>query len=201
MNIVDRNPPLRPRSLRPFPAEPVDAAAFFRWCEGQEGRFELVAGKIIIMPRASRNHARVMVRIATALTAALGPGAYDVSAAHLGVQTGAGIRYPDVLVDPADRDGAERSSDAPLFIAEILSTWSVGIDMIEKAAEYTGLDSLKGYAVFSQDEPRAWIWRRGPEGWPLRPEMVEGRDAVLPLPGLDAALSFVQIYRGIGPAS
>jgi hypothetical protein len=60
------------------------------------------------------------------------------------------------------------------------------------------LTSLQTYAVFSQNEPKVWVWQRGEAGLPNRPELLEGRDARLDIPALGATLALADIYRGIG---
>ena len=68
--------------------------------------------------------------------------------------------------------------------------------MHEKAADYMSLPSLQAYLVASQDEPIVWLWRRGPEGWPAAPEMIEGRNGAVEILGVKLELG--AIYRGIG---
>ena len=189
---------VRDRRLRvqdpPPPSAPVGRAAFLCWAQAVEGRYELVKGRVVMTTRVSRNHAKVALGIAAALFARLDRDQYQVSSAGFGVETAAGIRYPDAVVDPAGRDGSELTTDAPLFIAEVLSPSSIAVDMIEKAAEYRQIESLTAYAVFSQDEPRVWVWRKGENGWPAAPAMIEGEDAALEIPALGVAFPLREIY-------
>jgi Uma2 family endonuclease len=193
MNVIDRERRFRVPDLPPPPA-PVEQAAFLRWVQRQEGRYELVKGRVVMMTGVSRNHAKVALRIAALLYASLDRTLFQVSSADFGVQTPAGIRYPDVMVDPAGRDGSELTTDAPIFIAEVLSPSSIAIDMVEKAAEYRQIESLTAYAVFAQDEPRVWAWIKGENGWPGNPTMIEGPDAALEIPALRASVPLRAIY-------
>jgi Uma2 family endonuclease len=193
MNVIDRERRFRVPDLPPPPA-PVEQAAFLRWVQRQEGRYELVKGRVVMMTGVSRNHAKVALRIAALLYASLDRTLFQVSSADFGVQTPAGIRYPDVMVDPAGRDGSELTTDAPIFIAEVLSPSSIAIDMVEKAAEYRQIESLTAYAVFAQDEPRVWAWIKGENGWPGNPAMIEGPDAALEIPALRASVPLRAIY-------
>ena len=42
----------------------IDKAAFLAWAEGREGRYELVRGRVVMMTGFSRNHGRIVMRIA-----------------------------------------------------------------------------------------------------------------------------------------
>lgn len=189
---------LTQRSLRiqdpPPPPAPVDRATFLRWAQTVEGRYEWVEGRIVMMVRVTRNHAKAASAIVVALASRLDRDRYQISSADFGVETPTGIRYPDVMVDPADRDGSELTTDAPIFIAEVLSPSSIAVDMVEKAAEYRQIESLTAYAVFSQDEPRVWVWIKGESCWPAAPAMIEGRDAALNIPSLRVTLPLAEIY-------
>lgn len=179
---------------------PLAAAqdAFLLWAAEQEGRHELVGGQVVMMAPVNRAHAVLSVRIAAALFRQVDPDRFDVTGPDFGVRTQAGVRSPDVMVDL--RSGsASRAAEAPVLIGEILSPSSIAIDMLTKTSEYTALPSLQLYVVFSQDEPRAWLWQRDDQGaFPDRPVMIAGADAVLSIPSLEAALPLGELYRGIG---
>lgn len=178
---------------------PLDADAFLRWAEGREGRYEFSGGRIEMMVGASRNHAAVAFDLAMALASRIDRGLWRVTSAELGVQIGETIRCPDVLVEPSGADGRENVTAAPVLIAEVLSPSSVALDLTTKTREYTSLASLRVYLVASQDEPRIWVWRRGADGtFPLDPDAIEGRDAMLALPEFGIDVPLAEIYRGIG---
>jgi Uma2 family endonuclease len=198
MNLIERQQSFGVLRDEPAPPPPVDRETFQRWAERQEGHYELVRGKVVMMVDVSRNHARIVTRLIVALSSSLDPDHYEIAATDFGVNTSAGRRYPDILIEPASTDGKGRTADTPLFIAEVLSPSNESVDLVEKAAEYTELTSLHTYAVFSQDEPKVWVWERGEGGFPEKPELIEGRDAQLDIPALGARLSLAQLYRGIG---
>lgn len=72
------------------------------------------------------------------------------------------------------------------------------IDQVDKAAEYMAIGSVAAYAVFSQEEPRAWIWSRGETAWPQTPDEIRGSDASMEVPTLGLMLHLAPIYKGIG---
>ncbi len=112
-----------------------------------------------------------------------------------------GVRFPDVVVDRASARLKDLACEAPVFIAEVLSPSTAALDLNTKQREYTAITSLQSYLVCSQDEPRVWLWARSPNGtWPIDAEMLEGREASIPLGGLGIELSMSAIFRGIPDA-
>ena len=85
MNVFDRERRFRVPDLPPPPA-PVEQAAFLRWAQRQEGRYELVKGRVVMMTGVSRNHAKVALRIAALLYASLDRTLFQVSSTDFGVQ-------------------------------------------------------------------------------------------------------------------
>jgi Uma2 family endonuclease len=184
---------------------PTDPDAFLAWASRQPreaGRFELSNGKVIrTVINTTRAHSRVCRNIMKELTQLLDLDRYDIAASDFAVRTERGIRGPDIVVDAVRPEGAELSTSEPIFIAEVLSPSTAVLDVTTKQREYTAILSLQTYLVCSQDEPRAWVWARKPDGsWPVDAEMFGGREASIPLGGLGIALSMAAIFRGIPDA-
>ena len=198
MNLVERRRNFAPGRDAPPPAPPVDRETFQRWVVNQERRYEWVEGKIIMMTEVSRDHSRIVTNLVVALAAILDRDLYAIASSDFGVNTPLSRRFPDVLVEPASHDGKGRTSENPIFIAEVMSPSTVTVDRKQKAAEYATLASLQTYAVFSQDEPTVWVWQRGESGLPEKPTRLEGREARLDIPALGTSLPLADIYRGIG---
>jgi Uma2 family endonuclease len=198
MNLIERKRSFPGARAEPPPPSPVDRATFERWAERQEGRYEWVWGEIVMMVQVTRGHADISANVLIALAAVIDRTVYQLSAAEFGVETKAGIRYPDLVVDRRTGDRRERSAKAPLFIGEVLSPSNESVDLIEKADEYTAIESLGTYAVFSPDEPRVRVWQRGEAGFPPEPETIEGPEAKLEIPVLGVTLPLAEIYRNLG---
>jgi Uma2 family endonuclease len=86
------------------------------------------------------------------------------------------LRYPDVLIDEVSGADEDRTAVSPALVTEVLSPSTAEIYLADKAAEYLNLASVNTYLVFSQDEPKVWIWLRGDKGLPagvkeLAPEL------------------------------
>jgi Uma2 family endonuclease len=130
----------------------------------------------------------------------LDPDRFDIGIADFAVRTPFGVRSPDVVVDYAN-PRRDLSTSTPIFIAEVLSPSTAGVDFTEKLEEYTAVDSLQTYLVCSQDEPRAWVWARQADGsWLRRPAELVGREGAVALGGLGVELSMAAIFRGIPDA-
>jgi Uma2 family endonuclease len=168
---------------------------FLTWVQGQEGRFELVAGRVVMMTGGTRGHAIIMRRLAAALEKRLDGRRWT---ADFGVDLGADIvRYPDVVVDAAGQPLKDLTATAPLLIAEVLSPSSLRSDLGEKAAEYLRLPSLAAYLVLSQDEPKAWVWVRGNSGFSQAPQVLAGYDAQIEIAALAISVPLSEISAGL----
>jgi len=171
--------------------------AFLAWVEGSGGRYEYAGGRVMMMVHVTKNHARVTKNLVVGLENRLSAGRYDVVSEAFAVDLGDSIRYPDVLVEPAQPDGSALKATAPTLIAEVLSPSTLHIDFGDKKREYLSLPTLDTYLIVSPNEPRAWIWRRAEGAFPSEPEIVEGIDKTLALPVLGIEIPFADIYRGV----
>jgi Uma2 family endonuclease len=173
----------------------MDKDGFYRWLERQERRFELVGGRPVMMNNVTRAHAKIATNLVMAL-GRLDHQRFDVLSADFAVEIGDNVRFPDVMVSEPEADRA-RHADRPILLVEILSESSLYIDLHDKAEEYLSLPSLGTYAVLSQEIAQAWVWSRGAEGMPPRPEEVSGLGQNLAIPALGLAIPLADIYRGV----
>jgi Putative restriction endonuclease len=155
----------------------MSKAAFIVWMNGREGRYELVAGRVVLMSGVSRRHQVI--------------SEFGLDAEP---QT---LRYPDIIVDAVGGGGKDSTAIAPVLLVESLSPSTVEIDLRDKTAEYLQLPSVKAYLVFSQDEPKAWIWLRVESGSGAGPQIVAGDDRTISIrePAVELSMSFV--YAGL----
>ena len=175
----------------------MDKAGFLRWVQGRDERYELDRGRVTMMTGGSRAHWQITFNLAKALDARLDPNKWAVLP-EFGVNLEAeSIRFPDVVVDIAGETARDLTATRPVLIAEILSPTSERVDLGDKSAEYLRLPSLAAYLVFAQDEVKAWIWTRGPAGFPAGPLVVEGGDAVVRIEALDVDLPLREVYARV----
>jgi Uma2 family endonuclease len=174
----------------------MSKAAFWAWAEGVEERCELVEGRIIMMVRVSRNHAKITRNLLIALCRRLDPKEWDATA-EFGLDAGSDtVRYPDIVVDRIGGGGKDYTAMAPVLLAEVLSPSTAAIDLGDKAAEYLRLASLRAYLVLSQDEPKAWAWLRDDGPFAPGPALFQGDGAVIPISALQIELPLAEIYAG-----
>jgi Uma2 family endonuclease len=187
-------------SIRVVPDAPTEPKSFLEWSSRQpEGfKYELSRGQVTeMMIWVTCAHFRICSNLVLELGRLLDPERYLIGSADFAVQTPFGIRAPDVIVEPMTAELDQRVSGNPVFLAEVLSPSSVGIDFAEKITEYTAIPSLHAYLICSQDLPMVWLLARDRGAWPDKPQPIEGRDGTVPLPGLGIQLSMAALYRGI----
>jgi Uma2 family endonuclease len=114
----------------------MDKAAFIEWSAVEEERYELVNGRVVMMPRPARAHAMIVMNLAMRLRSSLDQREWVV-VAEFGLDAGPEtLRYPDVVVDRAGGGPKDYTATSPVLLAEVLSPSSVETDLGDKAAEY-----------------------------------------------------------------
>jgi Uma2 family endonuclease len=177
--------------------QPMSKEAFFAWVERHDQRFKYSGGRAVMMVRVTRNHSVVTKNLIAALTARLDFAKYDVAAESFAVEAGDSVRFPDVVIEPAQSDGHALEAKAPILIAEVLSPGTLHLDFGVKQQEYLSLPTLDVYVVAAADEPRLWVWRRANGAFPPEPEIIEGVEQTLALPTLGIDLPLRDIFRGV----
>jgi Putative restriction endonuclease len=99
-------------------------------------------GRVVMMPRASRFHGRIVTNLVTALRHRLDRQRWDVIA-EFGLDAGPEtLRYPDVVVDHPNGADKAYTTTAPVLLAEVLSPSTAEIDLGEPP-------SICGFQAFS----------------------------------------------------
>lgn len=179
------------------PDLPMTKAAFIAWSAAEEERCELVAGRVVMMPRPSRSHGLIVSNLVVALRAQLDPHQWVVIP-EFGLDSGPQtLRYPDIIVDRAGGGAKDYTATGPVLLAEVLSPSSVETDLGDKAAEYLQIPSLLAYAIFSQDEPKAWAYIRAGALFAPGPMVVCGTEAIIRVAALQLELPMADVYAGI----
>ncbi|MEJ2377732.1 MAG: Uma2 family endonuclease [Pseudolabrys sp.] len=178
----------------------MDKAAFLAWAEGQEGRFELVKGRVVMRPGVSRRHGLIVGNPYMALRSQLDPQRWQVIAEFGLDAEPETLRYPEIVVDAAGGGGKDYTATSPALVVEVLSPSTAAIDLGDKAAEYLKLPTVEAYLVFSEDEPKAWEWLRGADGFAPGPQVVAGEERTVRIEGLAVHLPLAAIYAGLPAA-
>jgi len=177
--------------------DPMTKEAFLAWVERREERYEFSGGRVIKLTRVTRNHAQVATNLLCALASRVQHERYDVFLGAFAVHVDNSVRFPDVLVEPAQPDGKSLRAESPILIAEVLSPGTHHLDFGDKLREYLTLPTLDTYLIISPDEPRIWVWQRTDGAFPKEPEIIETRDQHVRLPALAIDIPIDDIYRGI----
>jgi Uma2 family endonuclease len=178
----------------------MDKPAFLAWADGREGRCELVAGRVVMMVGASKAHGLITGNLFAALRMRADRTRWSVLA-DFGVDVGPDtLRYPDIILDPVGGDLNSFTTTSPVLVAEVLSPSTAAIDLGDKAAEYLRLPGLVAYVVLAQDEPKAWVWVRGPNGFPPGPQVIAGNNEAVRIADLGLDLPLSELYSGVGTA-
>lgn len=171
--------------------------AFLDWVGKIEERYEYAGGRAVMMVRVTLRHALVTTSLLVALATRLSRDRYNVVSEAFAVHVGDSVRFPDLVVQPAQPDGTALKAEAPILIAEVLSPGTLHIDFGKKREEYLGLPSLQAYLILSPDEPKIWIWQHADGGFLSDPDIVEGLDQRIVVAALDLDIPIAEIYRGI----
>lgn len=106
--------------------------------------------------------------------------------------------YPDASVTCRPNPESDSFQDDPAVIAEVLSRRTRRTDEGEKKDAYLTIPSLGVYMLIEQELPLVTVFRRTEAGF-VR-EVVEGLDAVIPLPEIKIDLPLAEIYDGVACA-
>jgi Uma2 family endonuclease len=177
-----------------------------------EVRSEFYNGRMYAMSGRTWPHHKIIIDLAFALQAAFGnrcsvvANGMRVRVAPDGLYT-----YPDVVVVCGPRKMADDRKDTlvnPAFVAEVLSPSTEAYDRGFKAAQYRKIDSLREYALVSQDEPRIETYVRGTSGdWTFREFAgmnaicrFESMDCQVPMSSIFGNVDFTEAEQPVRPA-
>lgn len=177
----------------------VDKQTFLRFAaEHADQRFEFVRGRIVEqMNRGTKKHGTIATRFVASMMEQLSDDTWSIIVDR-GVDTPETIRYPVVVVEPADEPDDSLATSKPVVVVEVLSPSTTDEDLDVKPDEYLQLASLDAYIVASQDEPACMVWVRGADGVFANPSEVRGLDSTIVVRGRGFALALplAKIYRG-----
>ena len=181
----------------------IDKANFLDWVERQEGRYELVRGRVIEMTGGTLGHSGLAANVIALLKLGIDRRSWLVLTGDLAIDTEPGTyRFPDVAVVAVPFDRKVRSTVAPVLLVEVSSPSSLGTDFDEKANEYLALASLQAYVIVSQDTMDVAVWLRrtgsdGCGGFDAEPVRHTQAEDVLAIPAIGFACTVGEIYDGI----
>ncbi len=178
--------------------KPMTLEAFLRWEDGTDTRYELVGGFPIAMAPPARAHGMLCARLAGIIDSALR------SRRPCAAQTEAGIARPDrddscyiadiaVTCRPYQR-GEQLVRDL-ILVVEVLSPGTQRHDRQTKVPAYREIESVNEILLIDSESTYAEILRREGNHWIT--ELVQGREAVLPLSSVELRIPMAELYEGI----
>jgi len=183
------NRPLLPR---------MSIEAFEAWAERQDGRYELVRGRPVMMNQTSWNHSKITTNLLLALGQAIDRKIFHIAAGDFALQTGVDtVRLADIMITPSNRSAKDRRTDEAVVLIEVLSPSTTSEDFGPKQFEYLALPSLQAYILVSQDKACVWAWLKGEDGFPEKPDVIETMDATIRIDALSLSLPMQAIYRHV----
>jgi Uma2 family endonuclease len=171
---------------------------FFAWAPGQEGRYELVDGEVVMMAGAGRRHDAIVVNLIAAIRSQTRGGPCQAFTGETYVATGTSTgRMPDMGIDCGKPDENSLVADKPsLVVVEVLSPTTGGFDLTVKLAEYQDLPSLDYILFVDTESPTVHLYRRDADGrW--QDAVLKGLDAVVELEKLKISVPLRDIYEGL----
>jgi Uma2 family endonuclease len=138
---------------------------FFAWISGQEERYELVDGEVVMTAGAGRRPDRIVVNLTTAIHSQIRGGACQTFTGDTYVATNVSTRrMPDLGVDCGKPDDDFLTADKRSLVVEVLSPTTGGFDVTVKLAEYQSLPSLNYILFVDTDSPNVHLYWRDDDG-------------------------------------
>ncbi len=166
---------------------------FLEWERLQEARYELIDGLALAMVGGTADHNTIVHNLVAALRSATRGGPCRVFAESMKVVVDGALMYPDVVVTCAPVEPKADLVREPVLVVEVLSRSTHEIDRGRKWLAYQRIETLRQYALVSQDEARVETYTRTAEGWAYR--VTGGAAATVALePGAPVPLR--EVYDG-----
>lgn len=183
--------------MQPSSSIKLSPEQFFAWLPGQEGRYELVDGEVVMMAGAGRRHDRVVVNLIATLDGQLRSGPCQTFTGDMFVATSPTTRrMPDVGVDCGKPDDDALTADQPALVVEVLSPTTRAMDVTIKLQEYQALESLDYVLLVDTESPKVHFHsRRDDRSWTAT--VVEGIAASILLQKFSVELKLSDVYRGL----
>jgi Uma2 family endonuclease len=159
-------------------------------------RHEFVDGHLFVMAGGTARHAFLKDRLNALWRTAVRSRGYASFTSDVLFRTPNDTGYyPDVLVTCEPFAGKTRVFSAPCILVEVLSNSTEHIDRGEKWLQYQTIPSLEQYILLSQDQPKAEIFSKNPDGsWHY--ELFSAHQSIA-LPAIDFTLSLEALYADL----
>ena len=163
-----------------------------------EVKSEYLDGEMVAMAGASREHNLIVGNLVREIGLQLKGRPCEVYPSDMRLQIPAtGLyTYPDVTVVCGEPRFEDDESDVlvnPTLIVEVLPSSTESYDRGKKFEHYRTLDSLAGYVLVAQDEPRIEQFVRQPDDrWLFAASA--GLEAVVSLPSIQCEIALAEVF-------
>ena len=180
--------------------ERMSEAAFLRFSEGREERWELSDGIPRMMAGAGRSHDRIVVNVLGLLREQLRLSRCEPFSGDTFIRIpGGNYRMPDAGVDCGAPGSEERWAQEPRLVVEVLSPSTRDFDLFGKVEEYRSVPSLAHILLLEPDQPLATLWSCSDGAWVMAE--LAGLERAVDMPVLGLSLPMGDIYsRVVFPA-
>lgn len=166
---------------------------FLAWERQQEERYEFVDGIIRMMVGGTLDHHAIAGNVFAALKSLLKGGHCMAFVEGVKVVAASSTMYPDVAVTCTPIEGKSDIVPDPVLIVEVLSRTTQGFDRGGKWIAYQTIESLRHYALISQDQQRVELYTRRAGGWDYT--TIDDPGGELNLTSIGAAIPLATIYE------
>lgn len=179
----------------------MTADQFLAWDSGDDGHYELVAGRVVAQAAPADPHGTLQANLTALLLPAVRrsrPGCRVVGqpairSAVFGDET---VREADLAVTCGPQTGAAEVRE-PQLVVELVSPGEGVARDRAKVSFYQAIPSVTVILLLFTRTRRAEIWRRRDGAWPSFPEVI-GPEGVLPLPEFGMEAGFAELYADTG---
>ncbi|MEL6288610.1 MAG: Uma2 family endonuclease [Pseudomonadota bacterium] len=174
------------------PTGTMTVAEFLAWADAQqEGRFELVDGRIVAMSPERVLHADTKFNAAVNLRDALekisSPCRVYIDGAGIEIPGGQ-IRVPDVAIQCTPPDPQSQLLDAPVVVVEVVSPTSARRDTIAKVSDYMSVPTIRHYLIVDPEERMVVRHSRDEGATAISTEIHRDGTILLAPPGIEIQL-------------
>jgi Uma2 family endonuclease len=178
---------------RPQP-KPWTLERFLAFEESEPDKFELIDGVVFAMAGGTAAHARLAVKVQSALERAVRGSSCEVFNSDMKVVAEHFSAYPDASVVCSPVHNEATAIDAPVVVVEVVSLSTSKRDYGSKSVNYREIESLQHYVLIEQDRLHVEVFSRESQGW--RTTIYEKLTDKIELAAIGASIGLAEIYEG-----
>lgn len=171
-------------------------AEFLEWEQTQEGKWEFVDGRPLMMAGGTAAANRISVNLASELRSALRGTGCEAFSENMRLIVASDAFYPDVMIICGSVGNEATSVEEPTVIFEVLSPGTERYDSGLKFLKYQSIATLKHYVMVAQGEFAVQLYSRRADGlWDYA--VVRGADQAVALPALGVKIAMADLYERV----